>query len=309
MSQEFIRFARAHGVEIDLGKLDESGKIRRCGTTEHPNKKNGAYRWDGRNGWVCAWDGDGVAESFSDPNARPLSEAELRARDARRKAVRDEQAILHKKAAEWAQRLLSLAKPAEHNYLHLKGFKGAQGLVLPEGELFIPMRDIRSNHLIGAQIVKWLPDELRWNKKFLYGMRSGGACLRIGPPRAQELVLCEGYATGLSIDAALRQMRLNAAVVVCFSAHNLRAVAAVTTGRRCVIADHDPRQTDPVKALQNPGEAGQRAAIATGLGWAMPDGVGQDANDLHVAQGLMAVCALVMKARQAEPASVAEIQA
>lgn len=301
MSQAFIAFARAHGVEIDASKLDDSGKLRRCGTTDHPRSKNGAFSWDGHSGWVFAWDGEGRAIGFNDPNARPLTEAEQARRDARRQIVRDEQAILHKKAAEWAARLLTLAKPAEHGYLFRKGFKTAQGLVLPDGELFIPMRDVRSNELIGAQIVQWLPEEMRWEKKYLYGMRSRGACLRIGPARARESVLCEGYATGLSIEAAVRQMKLSAAVLVCFSAHNLRVVAERTEGRRYVIADHDAAQSDPAKAVQNPGEAGQRAAIATRLGWAMPETVGADANDLHMADGLMAVCALVMRARVAEP--------
>lgn len=306
MSQAFIAFARAHGVEIDPGKLDDSGKLRRCGTTDHPRSKNGAYVWDGRGGFVWAWDGEGRAVSFTDPHARPLSPEEQARRDARRQAVRDEQAVLHRKAAEWAARLLSLAKPKEHPYLFRKGFKSTQGLVLPEGELFVPMRDVRTNELIGGQVIKWLPDELRWEKKYLYGMRSRGACLRLGPAKAAEQVLCEGYATGLSIEAAVRQMKLNASVLVCFSAHNLIAAAERTTGRRYVIADHDPIQTDPEKAKQNPGEQGKRAAIASGLGWAMPDTVGQDANDLHVEQGLMAVCALVMKARKAEPTPVPE---
>ena len=60
-------------------------------------------------------------------------------------------------------------------------------------------------------------------------------------------------------------------------------------------------QADPVKAKLNPGEQGQRAAIATGLPWAMPETAGMDANDLHQKSGLMAVCALVMRARAAEP--------
>ena len=306
MSQAFIAFARAHGVEISASKLDDSGKLRRCGTTDHPRSTNGAYVWDGRGGFVWAWDGEGRAIAFNDPNARPLTAAEQAQRDAKRQAVRDEQAILHRKAAEWAARLLSLARPAEHGYLHRKGFKTATGLVLPEGELFIPMRDVRSNELLGGQVIKWLPEELRWEKKYLYGMRSRGACMRLGPPRAPEQVLCEGYATGLSIEAAARQMRLNVSVLVTFSAHNLIVAAERTTGRRYVIADNDPAQTDPAKAAQNPGEAGQRAAMATGLGWAAPTTPGMDANDVHVAEGLMAVCALLMRARQAEPTPAAK---
>lgn len=300
MSQAFIAFAASHGVEIK--RLDDSGKIRRCGTTEHPHSSNGAYVFDGRGGWVWCWDGEGRAIAYNDPDAKPMTEAERARHEAKRKVYRDERDHLQRQAADWAAKMLTLARPAEHGYLQFKGLKAIPGLVLPEGELFVPMRDVNTNTLLGAQIVQWLPEERRWEKKYLYGMRSKGAVLRLGPPRAAETILCEGYATALSIEAATRQMRLNAAVLVTFSAHNLIHAASRTTGRRYVIADHDAPQRDPERARQNPGEAGQRAAIATGLGWAMPHTEGMDANDLHAKDGLMAVCALVMRARAAEPA-------
>ena len=305
MSQAFIAFARANGVEIDPSRMDDSGKLRRCGTTDHPRSLNGAYRFDGRGGFCWAWDGEGRAIVYNDPDARPMTEADKARQEAKRQVFRDEQAHLQRQAAQLAAKMLALAKPAEHGYLQLKGFKTAQGLVLPDGELFVPMRDVRTNELLGAQIVRWLPEERRWEKKYLYGMRSKGAVLRLGSPRAAETILCEGYVTGLSIAAAVRQMRLNAAVLMCFSAHNLTAAAERTTGRRYVIADNDPVQTDPAKSKQNPGEQGQRAAMATGLGWAAPETEGFDANDEHQNHGLMVVCNLVMKARSAEPAAIA----
>ena len=52
----------------------------------------------------------------------------------------------------------------------------------------------------------------------LFGMRKG-ASYRIGSARAAELWFVEGYATGLSVDAALKLCG-SAAVVVCFSASN-----------------------------------------------------------------------------------------
>lgn len=303
MSQAFIHFAHQHGVEIDPSKLDDSGRIRRCPTAAHPRSKNGSYTWDGRSGWVWAWDGKAEAIGFNDPNARPMSPEE-EARRARMRAARQaQQDHQHHQAAEWATRMLGLAKPGPHGYLQRKGLGDTPGLTLPEGELFVPMRSLATNALVGAQIVQWLPQEMRWEKKYLYGMRSRGAVLRLGPRTAAELVLCEGYATGLSIVAAVGQMRLNAAVLVTFSDSNLKYVAAHTAGRRYVIADNDPVQTDPEKAKQNAGEQGQRAAAATGLGWAMSDAVGEDANDLHARAGLMAVCALVMAARRAEPSN------
>jgi putative DNA primase/helicase len=301
MSQGFIAFAASHGVEIK--RLDDSGKIRRCGTAEHPHSKNGAYVFDGRGGWIWAWDGEGRAIAYNDPDARPLTPEDRAKREAKLQALRDERIHLQRNAAAWGARMLALAKPGEHGYLQRKGLKTVPGLVLPEGELFVPMRDVRTNELLGGQIIQWLPDERRWEKKYLYGMRTKGAVLRLGPRHAAETVLCEGYATGLSIEAAVRQMKLNAAVLVCFSDHNLKVAAERTTGRRYVVADNDPIQADPVKFRQNPGEQGQRAAKATGLGWAMADTPEWDANDLHQKRGLMALCALVMAARRAEPAN------
>lgn len=298
MSQGFIAFAASYGVEIK--RLDDDGKLHRCGTTDHPHSKNGAYVFDGRGGFIWAWDGEGRAIAYNDPNAQPMTAAEKAKQDAKRQVYRDERAQLQRTAAEWGARMLSLAKPGEHGYLQRKGLKTVPGLVLPKGELFIPMRDVTTNALLGGQIVQWLPEERRWEKKYLYGMRTKGAVLRLGARHTAETVLCEGYATGLSLEAAVRQMKLNAAVLVCFSDHGLKVAAERTTGRRYVIADNDPIQTDLAKAKQNPGEQGQRAAAATGLGWAMPEVVGEDANDLHVRAGLMALCALVMRARAAD---------
>lgn len=302
MSQEFIRFAAAHGVEIKT--LDSSGRIRRVGTTEHPRSKNGAYRWDGERGWVCAWDGDGHVIGFKDPHARPPTAEEVRARQRQRQLLEDERNDLARQAAQKAARLLSLAKPGEHGYLQRKGLKDVPGLVLPDGELFVPMHHLVTNELQGAQVVQWVPDERRWEKKYLYGQQSRGAVLRLGPRQARETFLCEGYATGLSIEAGARHMRLSASVLVCFSAANLVHVAGLTRGERVVIADNDPPQRDPEKARINPGEAGQRAARATGLRWAAPAEEGTDANDVHHQHGLMALMALLMAARRSEAQAV-----
>ena len=277
MSAAFIAFAHSHGVEIDASKLDDSGKIRRCGTAEHPRSTNGAYRFDGVVGWVWAWDSEGRAIAWNDPDARPQTEAEKARAAVKRQVYRDERDHLHRTAAHRAAVMLTLAKPGEHGYLQLKGLKAVQGLVLPEGELFIPMRDVNSNKLLGAQIVQWLPEERRWEKKYLYGMRSKGAVMRLGPRQAAETILAEGYATSLSIAQCLAATRLNIAVVCCFSAHNLTHVAGKLSGRCCVFADNDASGT------------GESAAKATGLAYVMSDEIGEDANDLHCRRGTHAI--------------------
>lgn len=308
---DFITFARAHGVDVDPAKLYPREKVQRCGTLTHPKSKNGAYFWDGQRGWVFAWDGESRVQWFNDPKAQPWTEEEKRAwrmkRDAQRKATEE----AHAGAARRAAALMATTKPGEHNYLHLKGFPQAQGLCLPGGELLVPMRDWQTNELRGAQIIQWTdseeePGRMRWVKKMSYGMQARGAVLRLGPPRALETVYCEGYATGLSIEAAVRQLRLNASVLVCFSSSNLIYVAERSAGRRIVFADHDPA-TKPEREKRDRGEPyeargpGELAAIQTGLPYCMSPVPGEDANDLHKRAGVMAVCLQILQARRGCP--------
>lgn len=152
------------------------------------------------------------------------------------------------------------------------------------------MRDYATNELRGAQVIRWTdtedePGVMRWQKKMTYGMQARGAVLRLGPARAQETILCEGYATGLSIELAARQMRLGAAVLVCFSDSNMVHVAEKTKGHRYCFADNDRSG------------AGERAAKETGLPYCMSPVLGEDANDLHKRAGLMALCSHLMRVR------------
>lgn len=280
----FTQFARAHGVIVE--DLSPSDRIRRCPTVEKPKAKNGAYFWDGTRGWVFAWDGEAKTQWYEDPNAKPWTDAEKRAWAAKRLAANADQQRKHEQAALRAAVMLRSTKPEYHDYLIRKGLGQVRGLVLPDGELFVPMRNLGTNELQGAQVIRWVPEELRWEKKMLPGMRAKGAVLRLGPPKALETCLCEGYATGLSIELAARQVRLSVAVLVTFSDSNMVHVGGLLKGgRRYVFADNDKSG------------AGERAAKDMGLPYCMSDRVGEDANDLHARAGLMAVQALLMKVR------------
>ncbi|RYH71156.1 MAG: hypothetical protein EON54_00235 [Alcaligenaceae bacterium] len=288
MSCEFIDFARAHGVEVDPTKLVPRDRIQRCGTKLHPRSTNGAYHWDGARGWAFAWDGDACVHWWNDPHARPWTEAEKAAWRAKRDAERQSRETSHRRAAVRAAEMLRTAVPCPHDYLFRKGLPDAQGLVLPDGALMVPMRKLDSNELVGAQMIRWLPDRMRWEKKMLLGMRAKGAVLRLGPRTAAETIFCEGFATGLSIELAVRQMRLSMAVLVCFSDANMVHVAGLLkSGRRYVFADNDKSG------------AGERAAKAMGLPYVMSPVEGEDANDFHVRAGLMAVCGLLQSVRKA----------
>jgi putative DNA primase/helicase len=287
----FIDFARAHGVEIDPSSLYASERIRRCPTTDKPRSTNGAFFWDGGRGWVFNWSGEARVQWYDDPHAKAWTDEEKRAWAARRRASAAENVRKHENAALHAQILIRATVPGPHDYLIRKGLPKVDGLVTPEGSLLVPMRNLATNDVRGAQVIKWIADEMRWEKKMVPGMRAKGTVLRLGPKQAAETILCEGYATGLSIELAARQMRLNAAVLVCFSDSNMVHVAGLLTkGKRYVFADNDKSG------------AGERAARETGLPYCMSPNVGEDANDVHARRGLMPVCVLLMKARALETA-------
>lgn len=277
----FITFALAHGVEI--GDLYASDRIGRCPTTAHPRSKNGAYWFDGTRGWVQNWEHGDTVQWWNDPLAKPWTEADKAAWAEKRRAAAAERLQAQQRAADRAAELVASAVPGEHGYLRAKGHAEQKGLVLPDGALLVPMREVQSNVLLGAQVIRL--EDNRWTKRMLPGMRAKGAVFVLGSRRAPETVLCEGYATGLSLVCALRQLRLNASVMVCFSALNLVHVAGLAAGRRIVFADHDASKT------------GEQAAVATGLRWVMSPVEGEDANDLHQRAGLLAVSSLLLRAR------------
>lgn len=287
----FIDFARAHGVEIDPSKLYASDKIKRCPTTDKPRSTNGAYFWDGDRGWVFNWSAEARVQWYEDPTAKAWTDEEKRAWALKRRAAAAQAERKQENAALYAGMLIRSTVPAQHDYLVRKGLPKVDGMVLPDGVLVVPMRNLATNEVQGAQLIRWLPEEMRWEKKMVPGMRAKGAVLRLGPKHAIETVLCEGYATGLSIEAAAKQMRLNASVLICFSDSNMVHVASLLTqGKRLVFADNDKSG------------AGERAARETGLPYCMSPIEGEDANDVHKRAGLMPLCALLMEARRMEMA-------
>lgn len=215
----------------------------------------------------------GLSEIWRDGTHRDDTESRRLLREAREREVeflksqRTKQArVAHEAALELERSILG-----PHPYLERKGFSELLGFVRGE-RLLIPMRDsVRYRELINLQQI-W-PDG---TKRFLPGGRARGAIHRIGAPHAWHTVLCEGYATGLSLDAALSLISPSHAVIVCFSATNLVSVAE-RFPKAFVAADNDQSAT------------GEEAAKRTGLKWAMPYEVGTDFNDLHQKMGLHVV--------------------
>ena len=208
---------------------------------------------------------------------RPVSTRESSAAYIERK--RKEEAEVQRQvkraqlAAATAQIMIDAAEVTEHPYLAAKGFPEQKGLVLRHG-LLLPMRNVRDGALQSVQEI-----DVEGNKRFLPGGKARRAVLRLGyTQRSAETWYCEGYATALSVRDALKMLYRRAAVVVCFSAHNLAQV----TSHGYVVADNDKSDT------------GEKYAKQTGLPYWMPPEVGDDANDFHQKHGARALADALM---------------
>lgn len=241
--QAFADFARAHGLLIN--DLLADGRVHRCANVEHPRARNGAYRLDGEWGWVQAWDvhiepviwRNGGVDGVIVPIKRDME------------AVRREEAARREQAAVLAAAIVQRCENAVHPYLARKGFPDQIGLVDTGSRLVIPMRDVRDYRRINS--VQWIDGS--GAKLFLPGGAAKGSVMMLGA--GAENWLCEGYATGLSLRAALAQLCRQTRVVVCFSAGNLGHVASQLQGRRFVIAASDKSGN------------GERSAADTGFPW------------------------------------------
>lgn len=258
-----LDFCRLHGVIVD--HMPPIGTWKRYPTHDKPTHRNGAVKYMGTHAFIQnhatmteieVWHADG--DSAMDPNkARKLVEAAHR-------DIRDKQ----EKAAQKAGYILHQCQIGYHPYLEKKGFKEEQGNVWKHETdgllLVIPMRV--GHRLVGCQIINE-----EGGKKFLFGQRTSGAAFVFdnhGPN-----ILCEGYATALSIKAAMKALKRRYTLHVCFSASNLAKVAS-TLPNGFVVCDNDASRT------------GENTTIKTGFPYWISDTVGEDFNDFHQRAGL-----------------------
>lgn len=196
----------------------------------------------------------------------PLSQAEKE----RRQRERDAAAAIAAKEREEAARVAAFnagelwhhaSREGRSPYLERKGLKGEACRYLPDGTLVILMirYDLpRECAIRGAQ--RLLPDGQKFYSKDLDKI---GAALRLGAvDEATRLILvCEGYATGLTIRTALEW---SLPVFVSFDAGNLEHVVPLLRRlypqiRILICADDDFLTRDPTtKKLNNPGRTTAR---------------------------------------------------
>jgi putative DNA primase/helicase len=130
--------------------------------------------------------------------------------------------------------------------------------------------------LFGCQLI----DE-DGKKKFLSGQKTSHSTFVIDNKGTN--VLCEGFATALSVQAAMKSLRRRYTIHVCFSAGNMAKIARdLDSG--VVVADNDASGT------------GERTAKDIGWPYWMSKTVGNDANDDHKEMGLFKFSQSLLKA-------------
>jgi len=255
---DFIQFARAHGVLIE--NLPPLGIWKRYPTEDHPTKRNGAVKYMGTYGHVqnhamdasvSTWKPDSVSEF----DQRRAAKIQAQINRAQQQTLRQQQ-----QASEKANTILKQSLQAHHKYLFKKGFPDETGNVYTQDGkhyLVIPMRV--DGRLVGCQMI----DE-DGGKKFLFGQQSANAEFIF--TNGGSHYLCEGYATALSLKAALMALKRKFTIHVCFSAGNMVKVAS-RLGSGIVIADNDVSGT------------GERVAKQIGWSYWLSDRAGEDFND------------------------------
>jgi putative DNA primase/helicase len=259
---DFLNFCQAHGIIISAPP--PMGTWKRYPTTDHPKKRNGAVKFMGDHAFVqnhavntevSVWKGEEV--TFAQKR-----DFQMLAVNAERERVR-----LQRDAANRAAAILKQCVFGKHDYLKAKGFEDEHAnIMVQEGvpTLVVPMRVAGS--LVGCQLIS-----NSGAKKFLYGQRTSNAEFVLdnkGPH-----ILCEGYATGLSIRAAMKALKRRYTLHICFSAGNMEKISSTLQGGY-VVADNDASDT------------GLSSAKKIGWPYFMPPTTGQDFNDYFIEVGL-----------------------
>lgn len=228
----------------------------------------------------------GTGDRPETPKDRRIVAQQIRLEKEKKQARAD-------RAAKVASRMVDSTTLATHPYLASKGFREEPALVidaeylrrhvgdyLVAGERAIVMPARKGSAITSVQLI-W-EDGI---KKFLAGGEISGSCHRIA--KGPVTWLCEGFATGLSLRAALKSLSRPDAVLCCFSASNVAAVARSVQGKCFIAADHDK----PMPQFDGLGTGEHWAKIA-GKPYAMPPEPG-DINDMHQERGIFAVQKLV----------------
>ena len=291
--QQFLDAIEGAGYEAPT-KLIADGELHRFSSNGKPNDDSGWYVYHGdylpagsfgcwRDGQTHTWRAEIGRDYSSDEQLfmRERMEAQRQKREAEKEA-RQKEAKLRARSI-WAMAVLA----GGHGYLTQKGIK-VHGVKRYGNELVVPVR--QGNEITSLQFISPEGD-----KRFLSGGKVHGGYYSLGNPKdAPALCVCEGFATGASINEAT-----GLPVAVAFNAGNLAPVAQAMRSRFpdlpiIVCADDDyltEGNTGIAKAKEAAQSVGGRVAIPR-FGENRPEKA-TDFNDLALHLGNDAVKACI----------------
>ncbi|HEY3862041.1 MAG TPA: DUF3631 domain-containing protein [Verrucomicrobiae bacterium] len=250
--------AALHRAGLDCaGPIEADGKLHRfrAGDDKSKNSWYVLYAGPPMAGAFGCWK-RGINEDWHDRNGH-LSQAEWqRARQSLQEAKRERERgekERREKARKIAARILKRAEPlsASHPYLAAKRVQVCGEARGHRGTIALPLRDINgelhSFQFIGAE----------GQKNFLGGGRIQECFFTLADKADGPLVICEGYATGVSLHEATGH-----AVICAMNCHNLIAVAKAARElwpqREIIIAADNDQWTEAPR--KNPGVTDATAA-------------------------------------------------
>ena len=304
-----------------------------------PHRFPGRDRQRGDNGWYVAFpdrrgavygdwreaevkhhwqaDGDQVLSREELQSARQVARAQFEAQRRQREEKRKERQSVAATECETIFDTATHPVPRDFGYLARKELPKAPGarLVEKNGDRFIivPLYDTNANKL---QSLQWIAAD--GTKRYHPGARVKGCCFEVGGESYErssrkKLYICEGWATAIAI-----QLATKCAVVIAFSAGNLKRIAVhfrrkYPEATVIICADND-RYSANGKGKHNPGVTAARVALKAAreavpgaeTHIAVPDFESLDGNptdfdDLRRLEGLQAVRArLEPGAKEAE---------
>ena len=290
MYEDYIRAIEAKGL-TPPDKIIADGHIHRF-DSDNSDKSNCAYVFysdEPQSGWFKCWktDTEGTWSSGyyeTDPEKR---EQHQTLRKQQEKERTEKIIELNKKAAIQAGIQCNIANPpdTDHPYLKRKQIKPIEGLKQDpsSGELIVPIY-CKDGYIISLQTINE-----DGGKYFLKDGQTKGGYFDFGET-TENIVICEGFATGASIYEAIGNR-----VRCAFNCGNLKEVAITTREEypkgHIIIAGDDDHLTKG-----NPGKTkAEEAAAGVGASVVLPDFGNKrpekatDFNDLHCLKGLDAV--------------------
>lgn len=307
-------------VGIDIPRRGKHGPCPACGGKDR-------FRLDDKTGFgtfICSQcgSGDGLDLVCRVTNKSPKEAAELIAplvglsaggldpvelerihqqQQARAEQERKRSEQQRQKAARRAADIMADTGQGESPYLERKGLEWPQATInstlireggenFHAGSLVVALTD-EGGALVNVQLIR-----ADGTKRYLHGGQKAGAFHRIEGGELE--VICEGYATGLSVHQAT-----GASIYCAMDAGNLHAVAQIARrqhpkARILLCGDNDEGTQG------NPGKAkSEQAAVAIGGLVALPPEFSGDWNDYHQAHGLTATKEAIMSASTAPTTS------